>query len=120
MKIGDIVYTPDAGFYGNKPAIVTKLERYGTTVHTGTAELVYDTKVMQTVATIRLMPRSYSTTTGNRLRVCQLLREGQPPREIHVLVGYRGEGHETRALEIRKLAFKQLLDDGVLKDKAHV
>jgi hypothetical protein len=110
MRIGDIVITPGTGFYGKKPAIVTSITRWVTTVHTGALELTYETAALHTHGTIKL-GRKYGNSSGRRFRVCVYQAIGGTPREVHVCTRELGAlGEETRALEVRKLAFKALRD----------
>lgn len=108
LKVGDIVITPGEGLYGKKPAIVTSITRFFTTVHTGALELTYETSALHTHGTIKL-GRSYGVAGGRRFRVCMYQAIGGAYKEVHVCTREPSAlGEETRALEVRKLAFKEL------------
>lgn len=108
MRIGDIVLTPGTGLYGGKPAIVTSIGRFATTVYTGALELTYETDLLHTHGTIKL-GRSYGVAGGRRFRVCMYQAIGGAYKKVHVCTREPGAlGEETRALEVRKLAFKSL------------
>lgn len=114
MKVGDIVRTPAGGLYGGKPAIVVEVRDTSIRVLTATAELLYEPAQLTPLATIEIGRRTYATPGGNRFRVCFLHYAGATQaQERHVLVGAKGEAAETRAFEIRKIAFKHLLEDKV-------
>jgi len=108
IRLGDIVRTPPGDLYGDALAIVTKIHKghYETavTVHSQRAELVYEPDQLRTVATIKIV-RSYSIGP-RRFTACRVEPQGV---EVHVCVGERGNGYETRALEVRKLVFIELL-----------
>ena len=104
MKRGDIVRTPAGGIYGNQPALVIDATPTFATVHTGTAELTYEPADLTPLARIELGTRGYSTPSSNRFRVCYVVTPDGGRDEMHVQVGKRGEV-ETRASEVRKLAF---------------
>ena len=111
MRLGDIVITPGVGLYGSKPAIVTSITRWVTTVHTGAFELTYETDALHTHGTIKL-GRKYGNASGRRFRVCTYQAIGGAPKEVHVCTREPGAlSEETRALEVRKLAFAALRED---------
>jgi hypothetical protein len=115
MRVGDIVRTPTGGLFGDKPAIIQHVEKASVTVHTGTAELLYEADRLIPLATIALTPRSYKTPSGNRFRVCRVLR-GNTTTEYHVLVGAANAAPETRANEVRTLLFLELVRAGFFED----
>lgn len=107
LKLGDIVRTPPGAVYGDTLAIVTAIRKgeYETaiTVHSQRAELVYEPEQLHAVATIKI-GRSYSKPP-KRFTACRIEPQGV---EVHPCVG-EGGFYETRALEVRKLAFIELL-----------
>lgn len=108
MKIGDIIKTPEgAGIYSNLSAIVLKKEARAVTVHTGTTELIFEPEVLRPHGVIKL-GRSYGKGV-RRFRVCVYTGVNGAHKEVHVITRDVGAlGEETRALEVRKLAFKEL------------
>jgi hypothetical protein len=117
MKAGDIVRTPAGSpVYGDRPAIVTKVESQDVWVHTGREELLYVPDSLTPLATIEIGKRVYGTPSGRRFRVCFLRVVGATQaQEHHVLVREGSEGEETRAMEIRKLLFRSLVTEGAWK-----
>jgi len=107
-RVGDIVKTPAVGgVYGDLPAIVTKKVGIAITVHTGRAELVYEADVLRPWGSIKL-GRSYGRS-GRRFRVCVYTGLNGKTREVHVCTRDTDAlGEETRALEVRTLAFLEL------------
>lgn len=109
LRVGDIVKTPNTGgLYHDLPAIVTAKAGLTITVHTGRAELVYEADQLRSWGAIRL-GRSYGVSGGKRFRVCVYTGLNGATEEIHVCIRDAGAlGEETRALEVRKLAFAAL------------
>lgn len=107
IRLGHIVRTPPGAVYGDALAIVTAIRKgaYETaiTVHSQRAELVYEPEQLRVVATIKIL-RSYPKPP-KRFTACRVEPQGI---ELHVCVGERGS-YETRALEVRKLVFIELL-----------
>lgn len=114
MRVGDIIRTPaDSGLYGSRPAIVLALSSACVTVSTGKALLTYERADVTPLAWIFIASRRYTSPGGNRFRVCRVYPEGDGEgQEYHVRVGGKGEAAETRALEVRKLLFTQLVSEG--------
>lgn len=108
MKPGDIVKTPEAGgLWANLPAIVIRVEPRAVTVHTGSAELVYETDALRPFGTMKL-GRSYAVGK-RRFRAVVYTGANGASKEVHVVTRESDAlGEETRALEIRKLAFALL------------
>jgi hypothetical protein len=109
MRCGDIVRTPADGL----PAIITRIEGQSATVQTATADLVYKASQLTPLARIEIGERAYTTTSGNRFQVVFVrIADTSQPQELHIKVGKRGGSYETRAFELRLLAFRHMLADG--------
>jgi len=110
IRVGDIVKTPaTGGLYSDLPAIVTKKDRY-VTVHTGHAELMYESSQLRPWGRIAL-GRSYGVAGHRRFRVCVYTGMNGKYKEVHVCVREAGAAFEiAAALEIRKLAFLKLME----------
>jgi hypothetical protein len=109
MRRGDIVRTLADGL----PAIITRIEEQLVTVQTATAELVYEAAQLTALARIEIGERAYTTTAGNRFQVVFVrIADTSQAQELHIKVGERGGDYETRAFELRLLAFRHMLADG--------
>jgi hypothetical protein len=83
------------------------------TVQTATAELIYEAARLTPLARIEIGGRAYTTTAGNRFQVVFVrVADASQPQELHIKVGERGGSYETRAFELRLLAFRHMLADG--------
>jgi hypothetical protein len=115
MRRGDIVRTPDGGIYGNRPAIITRIEGrlVAAQIAATEAELVYEAAELTALARIEIGERTYTTSAGNRFQVVFVrVADTSQPQELHIKVGERGGGYETRAFELRMLAFRHMLAEG--------
>jgi hypothetical protein len=110
IRLGAIVCIPENTVYG-KYAIVVKVEPRCVTVATRGLELTYHRDQLEYYGTIT-RGRTYGTLSGNRFAVCTLETADGAKREVHVKTrdGHTW-GEETRALEVRKLAFVQLMKE---------
>jgi hypothetical protein len=101
IKLSTIVRLPDG-----KYAIVTHVLGDTITVNTGACELLYERRQLEYYGTIAI-ERKYTTFSGNQFARCVL-----NCTVVEVLTrNGRGGAAETRALEIRKLAFVQLMKE---------
>jgi hypothetical protein len=111
IRLGAIVRLPDNVAFG-KYAIVTKIDRSFVTCNNGTYDFLYDLDQLEYYGTIA-RGRTYGTLSGNRFAVCTLTKANGITREAHVKTRDGRDGsEETRALEVRKLAFVELTKEG--------
>jgi hypothetical protein len=110
IRLGAIVRLPDNAVYGTYAIVVKVAPQYLTTATRG-MELTYHRDQLEYYGTIT-RGRTYGSLSGNRFAVCTFTTADGTTREVHVKTrdGHTG-GEETRALEIRKLAFVQLMKD---------
>jgi hypothetical protein len=110
IRLGAIVRLPPNTAYGTY-AIVVKVAPQYVTVATRGMELTYHRDQLEYYGTIT-RGRTYGTLSGNRFAVCTFTTADGTTREVHVKTREgRTWGEETRALEVRKLAFVQLMKE---------
>ena len=105
IRLGAVVRLPANTAYGTY-AIVVKREPQYVTVAARGLELIYHRDQLEVYGDIAI-ERKYISISGNRFARCVLQRTSV---DVKVRDGQDGS-EETRALEIRKLAFVELMKE---------